>query len=85
MMYYADSDFTIADRVVEIAQRRSVLPAQIALAWLLQQPGVVAPIIGASKLEQLDQCAGATDIRLDAEEMKYLEELYQPHKVLGHH
>ena len=49
-LYYADSDFTIADRVGELARRRGVKPTQIALAWLLAQPGVTAPIVGASKL-----------------------------------
>jgi aryl-alcohol dehydrogenase-like predicted oxidoreductase len=83
-MYYADSDFTIADRVVELAGRRAVKPAQIALAWMLAKPGVTAPIVGASKLSHLDDAIAALEIRLDVDEMKFLEELYQPHKILGH-
>jgi len=83
-LYYADSDFTIADRVVEAAARRGVKPTQIALAWLLAQPGVTAPIVGASKLSHLDEAIGALEIRLDPEEIAFLEELYQPHPVLGH-
>jgi aryl-alcohol dehydrogenase (NADP+) len=83
-LYYADSDFTIADRASELAARRGVKPTQIALAWLLAKPGVTAPIVGASKLPHLDDALGALDIRLDAGEMTFLEELYQPHPVLGH-
>ncbi|HEY8133180.1 MAG TPA: aldo/keto reductase [Thermoanaerobaculia bacterium] len=82
--YVADSDHTIADRVAELAKRRGVAPAQIALAWVLHKPGVTAPVIGASKLEQLDQSIAALDIRLDESELKFLEEPYQPHAVLGH-
>ena len=83
-LYYADSDFTIADRVVELAKRRGLPPAQIALAWLLAKPGVTSPIVGASKLPQLEDAVAAIDLRLDAGEMTFLEELYQPHRILGH-
>jgi aryl-alcohol dehydrogenase (NADP+) len=83
-LYYADSDFVVADRVVELARTRGVKPTQIALAWLLAKPGVTAPIIGASKLEHLDDAVGALAIKLDAAEMKILEEPYRPHPVLGH-
>ena len=64
--------------------RRGVKPTQIALAWLLAKPGVTAPIVGASKLPHLDEAVGALDLRLDAEEIAFLEEPYQPHPVLGH-
>ena len=83
-MYYADSDFAIADRVAELAKRRGVAPAQMALAWLLAKPGVTSPIVGASKLPQLEDAVAAIDLRLDAAEMTFLEELYQPHRILGH-
>jgi aryl-alcohol dehydrogenase (NADP+) len=83
-LYYADSDFTIADRVVEIATARGVKPAQIALAWLLAQPGVTAPIIGASKPPHLEEAVAALAIRLDAAEIAALEAPYQPHPILGH-
>ncbi len=83
-MYYADSDFTIVDALVELAGKRGVSPAQIALAWVLGRPGVTAPIIGASKLEQLNESIAAAEIVLDAEEMSFLEEPYAPHRVLGH-
>lgn len=84
-LYYRDSDFRIADRVVELAKRRGVVPIQVALAWILRQPDVAAPIVGASKLEQLDQLVSAVDIKLTDEEAAFLEELYEPHPVLGHH
>jgi aryl-alcohol dehydrogenase-like predicted oxidoreductase len=83
-MYYADADFVIADRVVELAKRRGVQPAQIALAWLLAQPGVTAPIIGASRMPHLDAAVEALGIRLTDEERAFLEEQYEPHRVLGH-
>jgi aryl-alcohol dehydrogenase-like predicted oxidoreductase len=83
-LYYADSDFTIADRVVEIAGKRGVKPTQVALAWLLSKPGVTAPIIGASKPPHLEEAVGALEIRLDADEIAALEAPYQPHPVLGH-
>ena len=83
-LYYADSDFTSADRAADLAARRGVKPTQIALAWLLTRPGVTAPIIGASKLPHLDEAVAALGITLDAAEMRYLEEPYQPHPILGH-
>jgi aryl-alcohol dehydrogenase (NADP+) len=83
-MYYEDCDFEVVERVVELARRRGVSPAQIALAWLLQRPGVSAPILGASKLPQLDEAIGALDIELDEAECTSLEEPYRPHPILGH-
>jgi aryl-alcohol dehydrogenase (NADP+) len=81
--YFAASDFTIADRVGELATRRGVSRMQIALAWVLSRPGVTAPIVGASKLPHLDEAIGALDVKLSADECKFLEELYQPHSVVG--
>jgi 1-deoxyxylulose-5-phosphate synthase len=83
-MYYQEADFEIAGRAAELAGRRGVSPAQIALAWLLHKPGVTSPIIGASKMQHLEEAAAALEIRLSDEEMKFLEERYQPHPVLGH-
>ena len=83
-MYYSDADFAIVGRVVELAKRKGVKPTQIALACLLAKPGVTAPIVGASKLTQLDEAVAAIELRLDAGEMTFLEELYQPHRILGH-
>ncbi len=83
-LYYADSDFRVVDRVVEVARERGVTPARVALAWILGQPGVTAPIIGATKVEQLDDAVAALDLTLDDEERRRLEEPYVPHPVLGH-
>jgi aryl-alcohol dehydrogenase-like predicted oxidoreductase len=83
-MYYQETDFEIVDRVVDLAGRRGVTPAQIALAWLLHQDGVTAPIIGASKMPHLEQAVAALEIELSEDERTYLEGLYQPHPVLGH-
>jgi len=83
-LYYLDTDFAVADRVVELADRRSVRPAQVALAWMLHQPGITAPIVGASKPHHLEDAVAALDIRLSEEERHYLEELYQPHLILEH-
>jgi aryl-alcohol dehydrogenase-like predicted oxidoreductase len=83
-MYYADSDFAVVERVREVARRRGVSNAQVALAWLLHQPGITAPIIGASKLEHLEDALAAVDLRLEADELGALAEPYRPHPVLGH-
>ncbi len=83
-LYYADSDYDIADRVADVAREKGVLPIQIALAWLLQQPAVAAPIVGVTKLEQLDDLVGGLNLTLAADERRRLEEPYQPHPVIGH-
>ena len=83
-MYYADTDFEVAERVAAIAAGRGVAPAQVALAWLLRQPGVTAPIIGATKMTHLEQAVAALDLELDDDECAALEAPYQPHRVLGH-
>jgi 1-deoxyxylulose-5-phosphate synthase len=83
-LYYSESDFAVAERVSALAAARGVKPTQIALAWLLAQPGVTAPIVGASKLAHLDDAIGAIAVKLDPDERRSLEELYQPHPVLGH-
>ena len=83
-LYYRDSDFTVVDRVVEIASERNVKPAQVALAWMLTKPAVTSPIIGASKLYQLEDAIGALAVKLTPEEIRSLEEPYETHPVLGH-
>src|SRR5579875_3062482 len=83
-MYYRNTDFDIVDRVAEVAAARGVKPAQIALAWVMSKPGVSAPIIGASKMYQLEDALGALDLKLTEDEVKRLEEPYEPHPVLGH-
>ena len=81
--YFADTDFAIADCVGELATRRGVSRMQVALAWVLSRPGVTAPIVGASRLDHLDQAVDALDVKLTTEECRYLEEPYQPHTVVG--
>lgn len=83
-MYYEDSDFAVVDRVTEVAKRRGVNNAQVALAWLLQQPGVTSPIVGASKMHHLDDAIAATKLTLTEEELNALAAPYRPHPVLGH-
>jgi aryl-alcohol dehydrogenase-like predicted oxidoreductase len=83
-MYYAPSDFSVADQVAELAAARGVTPAQVALAWVLRQPGITAPIVGASKMHQLDEAVDALQLVLSDEEAARLEEPYVPHRVLGH-
>src|SRR5579863_9051464 len=73
-MYYQPSDFSVAERVAEVARARGVPNAQVALAWILQQPGVTAPIVGASKMHHLDDAVAALDVHLDEEELKSLAE-----------
>jgi aryl-alcohol dehydrogenase (NADP+) len=83
-MYYQDSDFEVVQRVTEIAEKRGVSNAQIALAWLLDQPGVTAPIIGASKMKHLEEAVAALQLKLDDTELKALDDAYRPHRILGH-
>lgn len=83
-MYFRDNDFEILERVQDLARRRGVTPAQVALAWLLHRPGVVAPIVGVTKMQHLEEAVAALEIGLSEEEMAYLEEPYQPHPILGH-
>ena len=68
----------------QVAREKNVLPIQVALAWVLQQPGVSAPIVGASRLEQLDQLIDGLSVTLSEDEKHFLEEKYVPHPVLGH-
>jgi aryl-alcohol dehydrogenase (NADP+) len=82
-LYYSDADYEVADRVADVARQRGAAPAQLALAWLLRKPGVTAPIVGATKLEHLDQAIDALTIELTADEIRLLEEPYAPHPVLG--
>ncbi len=77
-LYRGEMDFKIAYRVLEVAARYGRQPAQISLAWLLGKPEVHSPIVGVSRVEQLDQLVEAAEIMLEAEDVEYLEELYQP-------
>jgi aryl-alcohol dehydrogenase (NADP+) len=83
-LYYRESDFTVVDRLSEIAQARGVKNAQVALAWILSRPGITSPILGVSKPYQLEDALAAMSIQLTSEEIAKLEEPYEPHPVLGH-
>jgi aryl-alcohol dehydrogenase-like predicted oxidoreductase len=83
-LYNHPTDFDVVDRVAEVAGSRGVPPAQVALAWLLQKPGVTAPIVGATKLAHLEDALAAEKLVLTEDEVTRLEEPYVPHPVLGH-
>jgi aryl-alcohol dehydrogenase-like predicted oxidoreductase len=83
-LYTQTSDFDVIDRVEVVASERGVPAAQVALAWLLQRPGVTAPIIGATKLAHLEDALAAGQVRLSDEEMTRLSDAYVPHPVQGH-
>jgi aryl-alcohol dehydrogenase-like predicted oxidoreductase len=76
-------DYDVIDRVGDLAHARGVAPAQVALAWLLSKPGVIAPIIGATRIQHVDDAAAATQLELTPAEIATLEELYQPRDVIG--
>ncbi len=84
LSYYNEGDYTIVERVAELAQQRGVNNAQVGLAWLLHKPGITGPIIGASKMQHLDDAIAALDLKLSGEEIAFLEEPYTPHAVLDH-
>lgn len=77
-LYNGKLDFQIADRVVKLAGKYGRSPAQISLAWLLNKPEIYSPVVGVSKVAQLDDLVAATEITLDDKDVEYLEELYEP-------
>lgn len=77
-LYHGDHVFPIAERVIEIAAKYDKTPAQIAVAWLFHKPGVTSPVVGVSKVAQLEQLVAAVEIQLAEEDLYYLEELYRP-------
>jgi aryl-alcohol dehydrogenase-like predicted oxidoreductase len=81
---YSESDFDVVDQLVEVAGARGLPPAQVALAWMLHKPGITAPIVGATKLGHLDDAVAAVDVTLTPDEIKLLEQPYQPHPIRGH-
>ncbi len=82
--YFRENDFAVAAAVEQVAKQQGVTPTQIACAWILQAPGVTAPIIGATKTQHLKEIFAAVDITLSAEEVAAVEEPYRPHPILGH-
>lgn len=81
--YYREADFAVVDALSKLAQEKGVSNAQLAYVWLLHK-GVAAPIVGVSKLPQLDEALAAIDIKLTADDLKKLEAPYQPNPVIGH-
>jgi len=84
MLYFRPEDFQVADRAWEVARGHNLTASQVALAWLLAKPHVSAPIIGTTNLDHLNQALAALEVKLTPAEVQRLEELYQPHPVLGH-
>lgn len=84
-LYFREDDFEVQQRLAEVANAKGVEPMKIALAWVASRSAVTSPIIGATKLEQLDQAVEALQVTLTADEVAKLEEPYKPHPVLGHH
>ena len=78
---YRDEDQAVAERVHEIAGKRGLSPAQVALAWVMRNPAVTSPIVGVTKPAQLADAVAAVDVELDEDEAAYLEEPYQPHET----
>jgi 1-deoxyxylulose-5-phosphate synthase len=83
-LYTPELDFAVVERVAEVAAARRVPAAQVALAWLLHKPGVTAPIVGATRLDHLDDAVAAEQLTLEAAELERLEEPYVPHSIAGH-
>jgi 1-deoxyxylulose-5-phosphate synthase len=83
-LYYTEADYDVADAVVDVARKKGVLPIHVGLAWILQQPGVVSPIVSVTKGEQLDQLVDGLAVTLTPEERMALEAPYRPHPILGH-
>jgi 1-deoxyxylulose-5-phosphate synthase len=77
-------EYDVIDHVAEVAEARGLPAAQVALAWLLHEPGVTAPIVGATRLEHLQDALAATELTLSEREIERLEEPYRPHPILGH-
>jgi 1-deoxyxylulose-5-phosphate synthase len=82
-LYCQESDYQVLDRVIDLAKKRGVSNAQMALAWMLHKPGITSPIIGATKPHHLDEAVKALEVHLTQDDIGYLEEPYQPHQVLG--
>jgi aryl-alcohol dehydrogenase-like predicted oxidoreductase len=81
--FFRPEDFDVVERLEEVAKEKSVSPAQVAISWLLHK-GVTAPIIGATKLEHVEEAVAAIDVKLSEDDMRRLEDPYRPHRVIGH-
>jgi 1-deoxyxylulose-5-phosphate synthase len=77
-LYYQESDYQVLDRVTDLAKKRGISSAQVAIAWMLHKPGITSPIVGATKPHHLDEAIKALEVPLHDDEIRYLEEPYQP-------
>jgi aryl-alcohol dehydrogenase-like predicted oxidoreductase len=84
LLYKPEVDFDVVDRLDEVAREKGEPAARVALAWLLHKPGVTAPIVGATRLEHLEDALAAVELELSDEETARLEEPYVPHAIAGH-
>jgi aryl-alcohol dehydrogenase (NADP+) len=80
--FFKPEDFDVVERAEEIAKEKGVTVSQIALAWLLHK-GVCAPIIGATKVEHLEDAVRSLEVKLSSDDMKRLEEPYKAHRIIG--
>jgi aryl-alcohol dehydrogenase-like predicted oxidoreductase len=81
--YFRPEDFDVVETLAAVAEDKDVSPSQVALAWLLRK-GVTAPIIGATRVEHVEEAVAALEVKLDSDDMKRLEAPYRPHLVIGH-
>ncbi|KAI0355232.1 Aldo/keto reductase [Trametes cingulata] len=83
-LYNSEATETIINRVEELAKKKGVSMAQLSLAWIMSKPGVTAPIIGTTNLSNLEDILGSLEVKLDEDDLKYLEEPYKPMAIQGH-
>ena len=83
-LYDSPSDLRVIEAVRGVARELGVQPSEVALAWLLQRPGVAAPIVGATRIDHLESAVRALDVKLSDEHVRAVEQPYEPHAVRGH-
>ncbi|MGF7042283.1 aldo/keto reductase [Mucilaginibacter lappiensis] len=81
--YNSPSDYDVIERVHQVAKDKGVPPAQLSLAWMMNKPEITAPIVGATKPGHIEDAVAALSLKLSQEEINLIEELYQPHRVIG--
>lgn len=82
--YYKENDSAIVDQINTVAKQCGASNAKVSISWLLHKPGVTAPIIGASKMQHIEEAVAAVDLKLDSKQLQKLEQPYEPHPVVGH-
>ena len=81
--HFKDKDLLIIQRIKEVAEKLKISMAQVALAWIFSKPVIAAPVVGCTKISQLEDVCLAVKVKLSEEDIKYLEELYLPHETRG--